>query len=51
MLKKILLVMGLLLLFTDGAFACCALCNVSGWELIGVFGVPLLPFIAIAFLI
>jgi len=51
MLKRILLFIGLILLFTDGAFACCALCNSGIWGIIGAYSKPLLPFIVLALLI
>jgi hypothetical protein len=42
MFKKLLIVLALMFVFSDGAFACCALCNVSGWELLKIFVLPLL---------
>jgi len=48
MLKKLLIILALIFTFTDGAFACCALCGVDFsellWDLFRVF--ILLPSVA-----
>ena len=49
MFKKLLMILALLFVFTDGAFACCALCGADFsellWDLFRVF--ILLPSIAV----
>ena len=49
MMKNLLMVLALIFVVSDGAFACCALCNVSLWDLLKILVFPfflwLVPFV------